>query len=624
MKKRENYLLFVPSLLTDKATPSIYMAGTKPEKYEGLQTNEAVSKYLADLLHEEGNRLTRIVMLCSQEVCSQKINIINGRTTLEYYEDSLWHFLEKYRDDYTDRASFFQVIPLNFEDQQSAEEIVAPIKRILEIAEDNSLVSDKHLYVDFTGGLRNAALTLVFACRILQRLGVTVDKILYSNLGTHIIEECTKTYEYFEHFEYLVKREYNPDNLERYDENMSRLPENEQKALLKIVTNMKGFQEKRDLNRLDEAVDVSKRAIADLKQVKSQLKDQLSENGKIILNRLEEDCEDIQDFVDKGKYPELPLIEKHLQRKQYDSALNLYREKIINIMYKGRIIQVGKRFLEPGKGGREGKLKEFSITQEIIGAYCYYEHPDNRNYSHKTFMDGVLYALEQLASMPDHPPKKVIEQYMNNSFYNIMWYLEKGQVPAKGFIHNDFSRKNCNMKILPFLSDDYGTDNMDTFIDKYNMLDRIYMCHGFPFAATYDKWFLNGYDLIYRRVLSNGIQCLQDFYDGKNNATIQRMQRCFPEEHFTYETLIHTLLQEEYSKMLHILFPYKLDPHNVYSNILKGEKWDEFIYSFVKSFCLIKNVRNKKIHKSDLESKEMQQAIEEIKQSLELIKKYIS
>lgn len=107
MKKRENYLLFIPSLLTDRATQSIYIAGTKPEKYEGLQTNETVSKYLVDFLHEEGTRLTRIIMLCSQEVSSQKINIINGRTTLEYYQDSLWHFGEKYRDDYTDRASFF-------------------------------------------------------------------------------------------------------------------------------------------------------------------------------------------------------------------------------------------------------------------------------------------------------------------------------------------------------------------------------------------------------------------------------------------------------------------------------------------------------------------------------------
>ncbi len=626
MKKRENYLLFVPSLLTDRSQKITYTAGEKHWQYEGMQTNEAVTKYLSDYLHEQGTKLTKIILLCSKEVLNNKLEIAGQRTTLEYYQEAIWDYLEKYRDDYKDPQQLFQTIPLMSENGQTAEEIVAPIKQVLEIAEHTSADADKHLYVDFTGGLRNSALTLVFACRILQSMGVGVDKILYSNINSKSVEECTKTYEYFEQFEYLVKKQYAPDNFDRYDESIKKLPQNERNALNAVVSQLKGIQEKTDLNQLNKVADSSIETIARFNQVKADIeKGPVSESAKTMLNRLEEDIrESVQVIADQSKYPELPIIEEALRKGQYDKALNLYREKIISILYKGQIIKVGSRFLKNRANSKEKELNEYSITQEIIGVYCYYEHPDaSRTYPHKTFMDAVLYALNQLNRTPDLPPKTVISKSMGDSFYDITWYLENNRIPSKSFLHNDFSRNICNTQILPHIKADYGIIDINDFVDKYNKLDRIYMCYGFPFAATYDKWFLNGYDQAYRDILEDGINCLQDFYDQKYNAAVQRMLQCFPEEHFTYKTLIAALLDSRYSRMLHILFPFRLNKRSVQSTSLKNEQWDDFIYSFVKSFCLIKNVRNKKIHKSDLESADMQRAIDEIKESLALIKKYI-
>ena len=228
MKKRENYLLFVPSLLTERAEIFTYTAGEKAQQYEGMQTNEAVSKYLADYLHEKGTSLTKIIMLCSEEVCKNIIEKAGGCTTLEYYKDAIWKFLKKYGEDYGEKEELFETIPLKSGNEQTAEDVVEPIKQVLEITEGQQIDVSKHLYVDFTGGMRNAALTLVFACRILQRLGVAVDKILYSNISSKTVEECTRTYDYFELFEYLVKREYNPDNFDRYDEMIKKYPKKEQ------------------------------------------------------------------------------------------------------------------------------------------------------------------------------------------------------------------------------------------------------------------------------------------------------------------------------------------------------------------------------------------------------------
>lgn len=630
MNERENYLLFVPSLLTERAETITYIAGG--EKYEGMQTNEAVTKYLADHLHGKGTKLNKIIMLSSKEVTDNKIGKANGRTTQEYYQEVIWDFLGKYRDDYGDRDSLFQMIPFKIESEPTAESIVEPIKQILKVTEETKPekqehgYADKYLYVDFTGGMRNAALMLVFACRILQRLGVTVDKILYSNVGAGTVEECTKTYAYFDFFEHLVKRESGQESSEWYTEYIHKhsLSQEEQEEVQMLAEGFKTLNESKEQNQFGKVADTSKQLFTKLKQMeKKAKKDSSSKDLEKLVMQMKEDVKEVQTFVDNDKYPELPMIEDLLKKKQYERAFNLYREKIINIMYEGQIIQVDKRFLKNSKDGKRKELKEYEITQEIIGVYCYYEHPDKKNYPHKVFMDAVSYGLEQLRQRPCDSPKKVIEETMGDWFYDATWYLNKGDIPSKSFMHTDFSRSISHKKILPYLEQDYGKSQIDEFVDKYNKLDRIYMGHGFPFAATYDKWFLNGYDRTYREILNNGWSCLQDFYEGRSNRTIQRMLRCFPEESFTYETLIEALPDERYEKMLHILFPYCVDKWKVSSNVFKGEEWDTFIYEFAKSFCFIKNVRNKKIHKSDLDSEEMKQAVKKMEHSLEMIRKYI-
>lgn len=619
MKERENYLLFVPSLLTERAEMFTYTAGDQAQEYEGMQTNEAVSKYLADYLHEQGTSLTKIIMLCSQEVCQDKINKADRRTTLQYYKDAVWSFLEKYREDYKDKEELFETIPLKSEKEQTAEDIVEPIKQILEITEGKQTDGGKHLYVDFTGGMRNTALMLVFSCRILQRLGVEVDKILYSNISSRTVEECTKTYDYFELFEYLVKREYNPDNFDRYDSMIKKCPKQEQEKIKEVVNNFKLICEQKELNQYDKIPDTSKKIIEEMESIEYASD---SSEMKQMRELLYADCKNARAFSENEEDPELPLLEEYIRNNQHDKAFNLYREKIIKILYKEKIINVNKQFLRNGE-----ELIENRVTQEILGVYCYYENPDQKadtdkknNKTRKTFMDAVKFFIDQAGKASDQPPKEVYEKTMGDAFYDMAEYLSK--VPKWGFNYNDFTRKECDKKVLSYLSKEYGKQEMKTFIDNYNKLGCIYMCYGFPFAATYSSWYLKGYDQMYRNTLKRGVECLQDFYEGNDNTVISGMLACFPDKEFTYQTLIQALSEDPYKEMLHILFPYRLEKWRIYSDILKGREWDEFIYKFVKSFYFIKKVRNYKIHKKDLKSKDIQNAVREIEENLNLIRKY--
>ena len=90
------------------------------------------------------------------------------------------------------------------------------INKLEEIVQPNKREEyPKRLFVDFTGGNRSSALTVVFACRILDKYGMEVGKILYSNLRNTEngivgrIEECTQTYRIFSEFERALMIENN-------------------------------------------------------------------------------------------------------------------------------------------------------------------------------------------------------------------------------------------------------------------------------------------------------------------------------------------------------------------------------------------------------------------------------
>ena len=100
MEKHLNYLLFVPSLLS-RTESIVYQAAaeglgnTTYPNYSGLQTNEAVTKFLIDYLYNEGESLDKIIMLCTTEVLEKQMSQIGGQTTYEYYKEEIQKYIRE-------------------------------------------------------------------------------------------------------------------------------------------------------------------------------------------------------------------------------------------------------------------------------------------------------------------------------------------------------------------------------------------------------------------------------------------------------------------------------------------------------------------------------------------------
>lgn len=617
MNKDENYLLFVPSLLT--RTKSItYQVGE--EVYIGMQTNEAVSKYLIDYLQKKGEKLDKIIMLCSREVEHDRIEWIGGQTTLEYYQDEIRAFL-KDKLPQEGAENLFEIVPYTSGNDGESEEITEPLKQVLRIAGEEKLENKKHLFVDFTGGTRSAALLLLFACRILQKSGVEVEKILYSNISSQgdegRVEECTRTYQLFGYLEAEVEEKNG--GVKKIREYAKTLDVKEKKQIEKLVNLKVKMEESKKKNQLGEVAQVAKQYQEELK--KADKLDGSSGLKRAVSILSENSGKEAENIVSKGRLPELGVIEESIKRGDYDKALNLFRQKILHTLYGGKLLKVNGRFLK--KNGKENVLQEDMLAKEIMGVYCYYEEPEPNRFSGKhVFMDTVCDYINLLWQNPREEPKKVLERYMGRDFYNLNNYLD--EVPRWGFPHNDYSLRVAKRKVLPYL-EEYSRSGVELegIIDRYIQLDRLYMSYGFPFACTYDKSIMDKYDELYKKILENGAESLQRLYQGKEDTVIQRLKKAFPEEDVKYEALVMKLKEKDQEELLHILFPFRLIEKNISSGVIKGEEWEEFIYNFAKSFYIIKSVRNKIIHNGQLGKKETKRAIEELKRFMEFLKKYI-
>ncbi len=65
--------------------------------------------------------------------------------------------------------------------------------------------------------------------------------------------------------------------------------------------------------------------------------------------------------------------------------------------------------------------------------------------------------------------------------------------------------------------------------------------------------------------------------------------------------------------MLHVLFPFQLRNSKIRLDVIKGEKWNEFMYEFAQSFYSVKQTRNNAAHIASLKGDDLENAVETIK-----------
>lgn len=590
-----NYLLFVPSLVGEKSSEIHYtvdvdgISGETYPKYTGLQTNEGVTKFLIDYLQNSGETLNKIIMLCTNAVKEQPVPKIQNYKTLDYYKEHIIEFLKERNIKIENESDLFEDIDYIPQNNENENQIITKLEEIIKPEEDFKY--KKRVFVDFTGGNRSSALTLVFACRILDLSNIEIAKIFYSNLkkendvSVGIIEECTSTYKIFSALEEELK--IKNDNIEsKSDDGKStveiQLHKLRKEALKAIKMNQyKSAKEYiSEIRTLLDSIDYNRMSRTKMRALKA------------IEERCEEMLEEMQD--------PLLAIRKNMDKGNYDKAISLFREKIIDTLYKLRIIKVKDQYLE------KGAVKKDVVTNEISSVYGYYVNDKDSN----TFLKTVKEYIESLNKHPNKSPDEVREEFFGDAYYSLDSYLNR--IPKIGYKHNGYTKSKCDKHVIPYMekymNEGYGIVEC---MKRYSELDFLYMGYGYPFACTFgNQYYYDGYDRLYKKNFQNGVRRLQNLYEGRWDRTIERIRKKLDKDVLTYEMLIQILANSEHEDIMRELFPLQFLLYNIQSDVLEPERWSAFMFEFTRAFSVIRKVRNKIAHPKDLEREDVKKAID--------------
>ena len=612
-----HYLLFFPSLLTERSKYGRYKVDNWETEYEGLQTNEPITKYLIHYLAEKGESIKQIIMLSTHAVRENKLQIIDERTTLNYYKESIMKYINEnnYKHLYNvSEEQLFKVIEVNEEEGNSVEKILEPLKQIVKVTAENEKIEKNHIYVDFTGGLRTAALTMLFACRILQSYGGVVEKILYSNLGEQRITECTKTYYCFDYLAAQVEQKYN--GTEQTLEYLKR-ELNADEEVKQFLEMLRQFEYDKKANNVEEAEEKAERLLEGISKVSGRTGDKTLAN-----QMLENFSKNILDLKE-SKSGILYLLEEALEKKKYDQALRLFREQVFSMLVDLNILEIQNDYLKDKKNRQQ-------LVNTMVGIYNYYEPIKKKEDAFKgknnsnekvryTFIERVETFMDLLVEEKQREPKWIKNDF-EKKYYSLRTYLDC--VPKRGFRHNEYSRRECRKKLEQYMwRMEQEGKSLKECIEEYDKLERIYLGIGYPFLCTYNETIIGGYDTLYKKeVFNKGVGSIQKLYEGKIDETMQKVLDKLGVSSITYMEFLDIYVERK-QEICILLFPFMLSDRDFKSDIL-GNEFAGFMYQFMKAFCYAKDVRNRMVH-AHVKEEELEDVAKELRMVLENIKRVL-
>ncbi|HCT90661.1 MAG TPA: hypothetical protein DF613_04645 [Lachnospiraceae bacterium] len=630
MKREKNYLLMVASLFTRAQEIAYSVCSDGKERlYTGKQTNEAVAKYLIESLKEQDRKLDKIVMLCSPEVMECPVDAAGNKTTYEYFREVIGDF---YRKNYGDAAEdlFVPISYVNVENEKP-DAMLSSLKSVLEITEQGEW--EQNLYIDFTGGVRSAAMTLVFMARILQSRKVNIRRVLYSNIsnGTGVIEEMTKTYGLFEYLAGEIESRYGDTaRLRDYAlENINPEAKEEAKEFLNLL------DKQSQAEKVNQAGEVIKNAKKNRENAERLAKKAGESLGGDILVKLGKEKGKIADEAEKSGSTTLALLKQKLNAKtsNYADLLNYFRQEFIShILPEMKIIEL------PAIGTQEEKRKndfENSLTDELLAAYMYYEVRNNKTGRlNSGFFKTMKKFLWKLKCQPKSAPYSVSSWFFGESFFDpikIMnrlqeLYRKMGWGEPSGFLRDGESRRICRENLLPCLQKEYenGSDLREC-IELYDDLQAVYARAGYPLECACNGRLYAGYRALYEDIRERGTRLLQTVYEGKSTPETEEMFAKMGKEPCSYKELIELLDEDRNEWMVRIIYPFAvredaLKPGKVMAE--SGQNWDSFIYDLAKCFRSINFIRNKLIHNPKAlrsDNKEVENIVREIRKLVEFL-----
>lgn len=627
----ENYLLFAMS--TPSNRNKMYCKGESKGVFssahvDGMQTNVGPSKYLQAVLADEKEQFSKIVMLCSKEVEAWEYDDFAGfpkMTAISYYKaeirdhaQALGIMLPENDDD------VFQVIPYGMDNVNDVDGILKTVLGIASATSSDNSARKKRLYIDFTGGLRTAAMSLVFAARFAAKQGIEIAGIFYANLSRGAgseenpisILDCTEIYKTFDWIDILheIERGASINLLEKKAKEMNS------EKLLVFLNNARASLVARKAGMLTGAetlsfeaddssfesivVDMIKKELekGNLEQIEAAL---AREDG-ISFNMLKENLMTL--LEDEGKLTYIGTIKKSSKE---DAEPNGIPELIALHIYYGTYIKYVQAMIRALKDSKKSPLafwKEYkeqtynvlNKTKEVLEKWK--DRRSRKNTTHTNVTDDMAKNRDYSSAL-----NKLSRDFANS--------LEKQ------------NRNNANMQQLT-----------DDFVMEYSALRYAFFASGFPFECvvlygdrlsySQARWWCKKE---YQAVLETLIHNLGRMYQKESvhyPFSFINIFKYLGNESMTYDEFIDALSTDSVSdELLRILSPFR---HCSFTSngtsVFASKKWSNdkeisaFLHELLPVYNDVREIRNKLTH-TVITQEQIQKGVACARKLIALIKK---
>ena len=585
----KNYLWFMPSLITaENPSELLYRPYDMPETdetydgendgikvaYKGLQTNIGATKYVVCSLKKENEKLTKIIMLCSEKVLNENLNnnVIfpddgTKLTTYGYYTKNISKWLSD--NGYSDEEikDIFVKIPLENINPGAWQEMSEPLKEVKKLfgIETNKSSSEKgNLYIDYTGGARSASMLIVFFARMLQRDGMTVKKVLYSNIirGQKInyIEDCMDTYNLFNLLEAQTEAKFG-----RTDKAKQYAKKKKNTKLIQMTEDTDLAAKKNRAKQFDSLSQQDKKTFP--------LTDDMSTEDQAVANVLNE--------AKSGFGVENALKKSIAQGDSSDSA-QIIRENIFALLLEKKLLS-----------WRAIDIKKQKDRETTFFAYIAY---------YVSYINFVKKLIEYLNSNVGKDETDFLKSYNNFIDENTkLTESHKEYTNVNHFTESEFNEINAELvtKQKKLLTSELkalcnaGSQNIELILNAivdYTSKMRKYMytyySTGFPFANRYGKrtYTKCGYK---RKNGKKKTQWINKIYLKRLNAAINKLAEMTVDER---RNMLDLMMKDE-RELLGYFSPACVDT----LFILNGVNFEEFAPIMI-SINKIRLLRNKVIH----------------------------
>lgn len=315
-----------------------------------------------------------------------------------------------------------------------------------------------------------------------------------------------------------------------------------------------------------------------------------------------------------------------MEKEDYRTAFRLCHNNIVKILCGEGVLDVCSPYYLHGE-----EVKEDKVIGELVGVYEYYSATNGGYRSFRphgvsfrcgsattSFMGAVRELLGLFADAPEQDPWEIYCDHMDSNFFDLESYTDQAAVYS--FPHNRRSREVTRGALAHYALKYYGSMDAEEFIGLYQTLDRVYTTYGFPFACTHAGWFFEGYDVLYRKTLEEGVWSLRNLWEqGVPSDWLGKQMEPYPDIRPVYGDLIKALQRPEYEHLLCRLFPLRLTEGTLRSGCgMDTDEWEEFALKLAKTLYFAECCSWKK----NVPEEMMQEAVKAMEGVLEVVRCY--